>query len=65
LPVGDNTHRGGYDAEQFTVWWGDEKEEADDILLLGSELIRAEQKVWNNGHHAACEIASQNDCNTI
>ena len=33
LPFGDNAHRGGKDAEQFAVWYGDEKEEADDILL--------------------------------
>lgn len=59
------THRGSYDAEQFTVWYGDEKEEADDILLLGSKLIRAEQKAWKNGHHADRKIASLNDCNTI
>ena len=65
LPIGDNAHRGGYDAEQFAVWWGDEKEEADDILLFGSELIGAEQKVWKNDHHADREIASLNDCNTI
>lgn len=47
------------------MWYGDEKEEADDILLLGSELIRAEQKAWKNGHHADRKIASLNDCNTI